>query len=320
MKPNDSYENLAIIIVLSGCGTAILAAILVLICCHLFVKSKETVTRSRYYTSSGRTYTLERQTTSSDDNNMELFSCCIEESISQQPDAEESDEDKTVSPRSLSISGGNGNGKAQNSNEKTNNIELNNFPQVRFCTNQNGGLVETDKSERIDEINKPLNSSHRRSSGGITRQQSFEVPDEEINIDLTNTIAHEEENTDERSPETIRREYRELWQLRATLELEENQSTNPIDGQSSSTTIPDNMEMTNQPDSVDLVNPNLTKSSTKYESGWFSADSGYRSMERRDYSIDSKTESIYRSFISNSGPSKKSHHSIQEEQESEAFV
>lgn len=71
-----------------------------------------------------------------------------------------------------------------------------------------------------------------------------------------------------------RREYRELWQLRATLELEENQSTNPIDGQSSSTTIPDNMEMTNQPDSVDLVNPNLTKSSTKYESGWFSADSG----------------------------------------------
>uniref|UniRef100_T1KNA7 Uncharacterized protein n=1 Tax=Tetranychus urticae TaxID=32264 RepID=T1KNA7_TETUR len=180
MKPNDSYENLAIIIVLSGCGAAILAAILVLICCHLFVKSKETVTRSRYYTSSGRTYTLERQTTSSDDNNMELFSCCIEESVSQQPDVEESDEDRTISPRSSSFH------QAHHSNNDKINNELDNSAQVRFCT-QNGGVIESD---RTDEANKPLNASHRRSSGGIIRQQSFEVPDEEINIDLTNTTGY----------------------------------------------------------------------------------------------------------------------------------
>lgn len=62
-----------------------------------------------------------------------------------------------------------------------------------------------------------------------------------------------------------RREYRELWQLRATLELEENQS-NPNNGSPKV----DKVEMSSRSDSFDSV----SKPTNKYESGWFSADSG----------------------------------------------
>lgn len=56
---------------------------------------------------------------------MELFSCCIEESVSQQPDVEESDEDRTISPRSSSFH------QAHHSNNDKINNELDNSAQVR---------------------------------------------------------------------------------------------------------------------------------------------------------------------------------------------
>ncbi|RWS15300.1 hypothetical protein B4U79_05357 [Dinothrombium tinctorium] len=86
-----------------------------------------------------------------------------------------------------------------------------------------------------------------------------------------------------------RKQYRELWQLRATFEAEEESNNTKNE---------------------------VTTTSSKSDARLSKNDSGYKSIERKDYSIDYKSEAIFRQFTSTS-LQKSPHQSIQEEQENE---
>ncbi|CAG2112645.1 unnamed protein product [Medioppia subpectinata] len=145
----------------------------------------------------------------------------------------------------------------------------------------------------------------RRGSAGIIRQKSFDDIEEDI-------IGYNQNELSERrrrnsmenktiSTDVLRRQYRELWQLRATYEAEESDPT-----EESSDTLPTNPQQ------------KLVKN-----------DSGYKSIERRDYSIDIKSDYMFRQFTTsgtttatqyNTPPNRHSlalQHSIQEEQEAD---
>ncbi|RWS29239.1 hypothetical protein B4U80_07040 [Leptotrombidium deliense] len=134
------------------------------------------------------------------------------------------------------------------------------------------------------------NVSHRKKqrrasiSHGIVRQESFDEPDEQNTLEQTEIGDTDE--MDEKSPETMRKQYRELWQLRATFEAEESTA-------------------------------NELEANTKNDAKLSKNDSGYKSIERKDYSIDLKTETIFRQFTSSSLSQKSPHQSIQEEQEND---
>lgn len=171
------------------------------------------------------------------------------------------------------------------------------------------------------------------------RQKSFDEPEElvagrvkgiPINYLIIASLQHSPsvfpseskdslEGSDGKTPENVEKQYKEIWQLRAALEAEEGEKSLPDDSvadtteRSSEQKLQKNDSGTLRKDISDIAFPrnDCNFHNLIHNAYIYSFCSGYKSIERRDYSIDYKTETIFRQFTS-TAPQRES--SIQEEE------
>jgi len=150
-----------------------------------------------------------------------------------------------------------------------------------------------------------------KESAGLSRQESLDVPDVKPSTSVKGESI--ESSGSERSPETVRKEYKELWQLRAAFHEEELEKEREERLQQE--------EQQSEPE-LDAVTT-LSSSREKFD---MQPDQPTESASRKDYSIDVKSESIFRQFagptgciggLASGGKVASTHPSIEEEDEDE---
>ncbi|KAI1290304.1 hypothetical protein HDE_08094 [Halotydeus destructor] len=317
----SSHEDIALLVITSGCGAAIILTGLILICCRIFVR------KNRHH--SHRTVVFDRQTTTSEEANGELFSCGYEESTSAPQDNCDISDDQQS---------GSGPGSPEETETSQHDLKFNTRPVLEprmplkptperliitaKRSPENTEATPLDEAQETKVGPLQLDASDQNKASGIQRQQRFDNTDEELvkpgslhKITISSLINKQakygsQDSEDGPSPETVRKQYKELWQLRATYQAEEEKEMEAKGTEGTqSADLP-----------VDLELPDLNVRQHPREDGKLEKhDSGYKSMDdRRDYSIDFKSETIYRQFTGGDMFVRNPNQSIEEEDESES--
>ncbi|CAG2166251.1 unnamed protein product [Oppiella nova] len=327
MYTNSEYEKIAVIVILSGCGLAIALAF---------------APKYSRYGCPNSIVVFERQTTTSDENNIDYNSGCFEDSFYQreaQCDSDTNADTGTVSSPNTVIAAQTHHTYATHTPPSPQTPpQRSSSPQVKFAPRP--PLVKNRKTSlpcklvSIQTTSKTENTStdsegQRRASAGIIRQKSFEDIEEDITynnqMELSERRRRNSLENKTISTDVLRKQYRELWQLRATFEAEELDTSDGSAGAGDRTPPPNQQQKLIKNDSGIHISPYDAITSA------CAVDSGYKSIERRDYSIDIKSDYMFRQFTTTSAttiapvayPAPPTRHqithqqSIKEEQESD---